>query len=180
MEMTSSSELEKLYTFIERLIDRDARIVLQALYEEGGELSEIDLAEKTGLKLNAIRRSLNLLAEKGLAVYRRQKHPEKNRLIFYWRINYEGLPAIIEARKRATLERLQMLLEREESIHYYVCPTDGTKYTFEEALDHEFTCPRCGTMLVPDQDRELRIQIIRQYIALLEAEINSAKPRRSV
>ena len=178
--MPSSGEVEKLYTFIERLIDRDARLVFQTLYEEGGELSEIDLAEKTGLKLNAIRRSLNLLAEKGLAVYRRQKHPEKNRLVFYWRINHEGLPAIIEARKRATLEKLRTLLEREETISYYVCPNDGTKYTFDEALDNEFACPRCGTMLVPDEDRELRIQIIRQYIALLEAELNGAKPRRPV
>ncbi|KSW12136.1 transcription factor [Pyrodictium occultum] len=171
------SELEKFYLFVERLVDSEARQVIQALYEEGGELSEADIAEKTGLKLNAVRRALNLLAEKGLVVYRRQRHPEKNRLVFYWRINYEGLPAIIEARRRAALERLRTLLEGEEGTYYYVCPNDGTKYTFEEALEHEFTCPRCGTMLVPDPDRELRIQILRQYVSLLEAEVNSARRR---
>ncbi|BEP17116.1 transcription factor [Pyrofollis japonicus] len=167
-----TEEAEKLYKFVEKLLDANARQVFQVLFEEGEELTEVDIAEKTGLKLNAIRRALNMLAEQGLVVYRRQKHPEKNRLIFYWKVNYEALPAIIEARKKATLEKLKTLLSKEESTMYYVCPNDGTRYTFEEALEHEFVCPRCGTMLVPDKDRELRIQILSQYISMLEAEIN--------
>jgi len=175
--MGSNAEVEKLYLMIEKLLDKNARQVFQTLFEEGEELTEIDIAERTGLKLNAIRRALNLLAEQGLVVYRRQKHLEKNRLIFYWKINYEALPAIIEARKKAALDKLKTLLSKEEANMYYVCPNDGTRYTFEEALEHEFTCPRCGSMLVPDQDRELRIELLRQYIAMLEAELNESNTR---
>ncbi|ABM80973.1 GntR family transcriptional regulator [Hyperthermus butylicus] len=170
-----SSEIEKLFTFVEKLVDSDARKVFEALYEAGEELSEADIATKTGLKLNVVRRALNSMAEKGLVVYRRQKHPQKNKLVFYWRINYEGLPSIIESRKRAAHEKLRTLLEKEESVHYYVCPRDGTRYTFEEALDHEFICPRCGSMLVLDEERELRIQILKQYIKMLEDELGGAK-----
>lgn len=169
-------ELRRLYLMVERLIDPVARQVFETLFEEGDELTEVDIAEKTGLKLNAIRRALNMLAEQGFVVYRRQRHPEKpNRMIFYWKVNYESLPSIIASRRRAAIEKLKALLAKEESTVYYVCPNDGTRYTFDEALEHEFTCPRCGSMLVPDEDRELRIQVLQQYIRLLEAEANAGK-----
>lgn len=115
---------------------------------------------------------MNILAEKGFATYRKMKNLEDGRTIFYWRINYEGIPNVIRARKLAVLEKLKSLLEIENGTHYYVCPLDGSRYTFEEALDHEFTCPRCGSMLVPDDDRELRLMILLQYVNMLEADLN--------
>ncbi|NOZ88830.1 MAG: transcription factor [Crenarchaeota archaeon] len=159
---------------IERLVDQDARKVFEALLEEGKELSEYDIMDKTGLRGSVVRRSLNILAEKGFVTYRRVKHPEKGRIIFYWSINYDGIPAIIEARKRAALEKLRALLQKEEENTYYVCPLDGTRYTFEEALEYEFTCPRCGSMLEPDEDREIRLEILRRYVSMLEADISGA------
>jgi transcription initiation factor TFIIE subunit alpha len=177
MSTHADSEVEKLFIFVERLLGSDARKVFEALYEAGDELTEADIASKTGLKLNVVRWALNVMAEKGLVVYRKQKHPQKNKLIFYWRINYEGLPSIIKARKKAALERLKALLENEESSFYYVCPNDGTRYTFEEALEYEFTCPRCGSMLVPDTDKELRIELLKQYIRMLEEELKRDEAR---
>lgn len=170
-------EIEKLMLMVERLIDQDARVVFETLYEEGGELSEYDIMDKTGLKGSAVRRALNQLAEKGFVTYRKVRHPEKGKIIFYWSINYEGLPSVIEHRKRAALERLRILLEREEETTYYVCPLDGTRYSFEEALEYEFACPRCGSILQPDEDRELRLEILRRYVSLLEAETGAARGR---
>lgn len=173
--MSETQEIKKLYMLVERLIDADARKVFETLYEEGDELSEYDIIEKTGLRSSVVRRVLNLLAEKGFVVYRKQRHPEKGRLVFYWKINYEGLPAVIESRKKQALERLRALLASEEETQYFVCPLDGTRYTFDEALEYEFTCPRCGTPLQPDEDRDMRIEILRRYIAMLEAEISAAR-----
>ena len=170
--------MEKLLLLVERLADRDARKIFEVLYEEGDELSEYDIMEKTELKGSVVRRVLNILAEKGFVAYRRMRHPEKGRIMFYWRINYEGLPGVIESRKKAALEKLRTLLEREEEAQYYVCPLDGTRYTFEEALEYEFTCPRCGSMLEPDEDRELRIELLKHYISLLEADIREGRRRR--
>ncbi len=171
----AGDEKEKLLLMIERLIDADARKVFETLLEEGKELSEYDIMDKTGLKGSVVRRALNILAEKGFVTYRKVKHPEKGRIIFYWSISYENIPAIIEARKRAALERLKALLAKEEENTYYVCPLDGSRYTFEEALEYEFSCPRCGSMLQPDEDRELRLEILRRYVSLLEADIGGAR-----
>jgi len=173
--LTTSPEIEKLFLLVERLVDKDARKIFEALYEEGDELAEYDIVEKTGLRSSAVRRALNLLAEKGFVVYRKQRHPEKGRIVFYWKINYEGLPGVITSRKRAALEKLKALLEREEEVQYYVCPLDGTVYTFDEALEYNFTCPRCGNMLMPDEEKELRIKLLQQYIAILEAEISERR-----
>jgi len=173
--LPESQEVQKLYLLIERLIDRDARKVFEVLYEEGEELSEYDIIEKSELRGSVVRRVLNLLAEKGFVVYRKQRHPEKGRIVFYWRINYEGLPSVIEARKRATLEKLRVLLASEEEAQYFVCPLDGTRYTFEEALEYEFTCPRCGSPLQPDEDKELRLELLRRYVSMLEAETGAGR-----
>lgn len=175
MEQERSNNVDKLYVFVEKMMGPDARRVFEVLYQEGEELSEYDIMEKTELRGSVVRRALNMLAEKGLVTYRRLRHPDKGRLIFYWKVNYEGLPAVIEARKRAALERLKYLLEREEETQYYICPLDKTRYTFEEALEYEFTCPRCGEMLVPDSERDLRIEILRQYVRLLEADRRASR-----
>jgi len=173
--LSDAQEVQKLYLLVERLIDRDAMKVFKVLYEEGEELSEYDIIEKSELRGSVVRRVLNLLAEKGFVIYRKQRHPEKGRIIFYWRINYEGLPSVIVSRKRATLEKLRTLLASEEETQYFVCPLDGTRYTFDEALEYEFTCPRCGSPLQPDEDRELRIELLRQYISILEADIGARR-----
>jgi len=173
--VSENQEIKKLYLLVERLIDRDARRVFEILYEAGDELSEYDIIEKSELRGSVVRRVLNLLAEKGFVVYRKLRHPEKGRIVFYWRINYEGLPSVLEARKRAALERLRSLLASEEETQYFVCPLDGTRYTFDEALEYEFTCPRCGSPLQPDEDRDMRIEILRRYVSLLEAEVGAGR-----
>lgn len=174
-----NKNIERLFMLVERLIGEDARKVFEVIYEEGDEIAEHEIIERSRLKGSSVRRALNILAEKGFVTYRKVKHPDKGRIIFYWRINYEGLPSVIRARKEAALERLKALLEAENETQYYICPLDGTRYTFDEALDHEFNCPRCGSMLVPDGDRELRLQILRQYVRILEADTRGDGARSS-
>ena len=45
--MSDAQEVQKLYLLVERLVDRDARKVFEVLYEEGDELSEYDIIEKS-------------------------------------------------------------------------------------------------------------------------------------
>ncbi len=165
--------MEKLYEFIESLIDRDARLVFQALFEENRELEEEELAEKTGLKLTSVRRALNALLERGFVVYRRIRSIEKNKVVFRWRINAEGLHSLILSRKKAVVNLLKAKLDFEESTFYYTCPLDGSRYTLDEAMEYNFSCPRCGSMLEPEEDKDLRVQVLREYIRRLEEEIRA-------
>jgi len=169
---------EKLYELIEKLFDFDVRQVFKVLYEEGKELSEELIAEKTGLRLNSVRRALNLLLEKKFVTYRRARDPDKQRNIFFWKVDVIGLHSTFVSRKRMVLERLKYKLEQESATTYYVCPLDNTRYTLEEALEHDFTCPRCGSPLVIDEKRDERLNMLKGIIARLEEEIKNETHRR--
>lgn len=161
------------FVLIEKIYGSDARAVLETLMKKGKELTEGEIAEHTKLKISSIRRALNTLAESNLVVYRKVQLPDRARPIFYWRANESGIRSIILSRKRATLEKLKTLLDYEMSTYYYICPFDGARYTFEEALEYDFVCPRCGSVLQPDTRREERIRLLREVIERLERELSN-------
>lgn len=169
---------EKLYELIEKLFDFDVRQVFRVLYEEGRELSEELIAEKTGLKLNNVRRALNLLLEKKFVTYRRAKDPGRQRNVFFWRVDPIGLHSTFVSRKRMVLERLKYKFEQESTTTCYICPLDNTRYTLEEALEYDFTCPRCGSPLSMDEKRDERLNMLKGIIARLEEEIKNETHRR--
>ena len=173
MPQQRPSNLDQLGAFIERLVDPEARDVFLYLFQRGGEATENEIAEATNLKINSVRRALNLLAERGLIAYRRVRAVDsdgRTTTVYYWRVNGENLKAMVEARKRAVIEKLRQLLEHEEQTYYYVCPYDGTRYTMDEAMEYSFTCPRCGSMLVPDERREKLVEVLRRVVRRLEEE----------
>ncbi len=163
--------MEALYTFVERLYGPDVREVLRVLYESKQEFTEDQLSEKTGLKHNNVRRALNKLMEAGLVVYRKQRDPDTGRLVFYWRVNYENLKPLLVSRKKAVIERLRARLEYEKENTFFVCPNDGLRFTFDEAMEYDMTCPRCGSPLVPDESQEEIIRVLEEVIRKLEEEV---------
>jgi len=163
--------VEALYTFVERLYGPDVREVLRVLYESKQEFTEDQLSEKTGLKHNNVRRALNKLMEAGLVVYRKQRDPDTGRLVFYWRVNYENLKPLLVSRKKAVIERLRARLEYEKENTFFVCPNDGLRFTFDEAMEYDMTCPRCGSPLVPDESQEEIIRVLEEVIRKLEEEV---------
>ncbi len=180
MNTNNHGGTERLYEFIEKLLDREARIVFQYLYESGKEVTEAEIMEKTALRPNDIRRALNELAEKGLVTYRKIRLPDRmgrNSSIFYWRTHANGIKALVMHRKKAVIEKLRILLEHENSNYYYICPLDKTRYNMDEAMEYNFTCPRCGSLLEPDEEREYRVEYLAKLIERLErslAESNSS------
>ncbi|MET1101994.1 MAG: helix-turn-helix domain-containing protein [Pyrodictiaceae archaeon] len=162
---------EEVFEFIEKLLGEEARRVLEVLLDEPREMTEAEIAEKAGLRISSVRRALNSLAEKNLAIYRRIRLLDKARIVFYWRANPEGLQSIIMSRKKAVIEKLKTVLEHEKSTYYYICPFDRTRYTLDEAMEYNFTCPRCGSPLEPDEEREARIRILEDTIKRLEESL---------
>ncbi len=168
-----TTSAEQLGLFVERLLDPEAKEVFLYLFETGKEATESEIAEATRLKVNSVRRALNLLVEKGLISYRRIRVVDKNgrtSTVFYWRINGESLKSLVAARKKAVIEKLKAVLEHEENTYYYVCPLDGTRYSMDEAMEYNFTCPRCGSMLVPDETRDKLVETLRRLVRRLEEE----------
>ncbi len=134
-------------------------------------LSDEDLEPLTGYKQGEIRKILRLLYDLRLATYRRGRHPKTGSTRYYWVVDREALNTSIVRRKKAVLEKLKTRLEHERSNTFYVCPQDGSRYTFDEAFDYEFVCPRCGFMLEEDKSSAYYVRALEREIARLEEEI---------
>ncbi len=169
--------MDQLYVFVERLYDPETREVFRTLAENGRELTEDEIAEKTGLKINVVRRALNKLMELGLVTYKRQRDAETGRVVFQWLVHYENLRSLLLLRKKAVIERLRARLEYEKENIFYVCPNDGLRLTFDEAMEYEMVCPRCGTPLVPDENQERIIEFLEDLIRRLEEEVRREEKR---
>jgi transcription initiation factor TFIIE subunit alpha len=155
---------------IERMYGSEARTVLEYLLGKNKEVTDEEIAEETGLKINSVRRALYLLLEHNLVGYRRVRDRNSGWYIYYWQVNVDQINAILYARKKMVLEKLKARLRYEESNEFYVCPNDGSRYTFDEAMDNDFRCPRCGEMLEYEDNTRYK-EVLRKRIARIEEEL---------
>jgi transcription initiation factor TFIIE subunit alpha len=71
--------------------------------------------------------------------------------------------------KQQLLKRLKERLKKEEDETYFYCPKDMLRFSYSEALLHDFTCPRCGTPLEMEDDN-LTKMLLKKLIKKLEEE----------
>lgn len=145
-------------------------IVVRAMGKE--ELTDEELAERTNLKVNIVRSILYKLHDHRLATYRRERDKKTGWYIYYWRLTTDRLKDIILQRKRLVIKNLKERLEYELGSKFFFCPCNGKRYTYEEALEHNFSCPDCsGVMLEIDNSKI--IEALKSQIEKLEKELSS-------
>ncbi len=149
-----------------------ARSVLKHLIADiGGKgLSDEDLEQLTGYKQGPIRRFLRILYEMRLVTYRRGRHPETRATRYYWSIDVDNVNIMIYQLKREVLARLKRRLEYEKNNRFYMCPYHRDRYTFEEAFELDFTCPKCGSILEEVDNSDI-VEALEERIRRLEEEI---------
>ena len=154
------------------------KLLLQNTSQKG--LSDEDLEAITGYRQGEIRKILRLFYEIHIANYRRGRHPETGATRYYWKIDVDTINVNLVRRKKAVLEKLKYRLQHEESTTFYVCPNDGSRYSFDEAYEYEFTCPKCGALLEEEDNTPYR-EVLKATIKRLEEEIrrDEAKIYRS-
>ncbi len=143
-------------------------ILLKTDPERG--ISDEEIEGITGYRQSDVRKVLRLLYDARLATYRRGKHPETGATRYYWYIDMRGVGLAIIRRKKAVLEKLKSRLTYESNNEFYKCPKDNTRYTFDDAFEYDFICPKCGSMLELDTNAQY-IDILKKRISLLEEEI---------
>ncbi|MCE4611504.1 MAG: transcription factor [Desulfurococcales archaeon] len=177
-ERNSSDPLKSLEAFVRKAAEADnidpskAVHIFHLILSESsrGGLSDDDIESMTGYKQSEIRRVLRLLEDYGIAVHRRKRHPEKEVARYFWRVDADSINIVLLNRKKMVLQKLKERLVFEEANTFYVCPHDGSRYTLEEALKHDYLCPRCGSVLEEDS-RSAGVEKLREKIRRLEEEI---------
>jgi len=181
--VTKKKKLDKdLIDLAMEIGGEEAVEVVKALAERK-DVTDEELAESTGIRINTIRKVLYTLYDMGLADFKRIRDKETGWYYYYWNLDLKRLPEIIRTRKMEELNKLKKMLEEESEAIYYWCGTPGhPRLTFDEALEYEFQCPLCGNMLMQYDNTKI-IEDLKKRIGELEIELGlrkaPKKPKKS-
>ncbi|MDI6884192.1 MAG: transcription factor E [Hadesarchaea archaeon] len=136
----------------------------------GEELTDEEVAKRTGIHLNLVRRILYDLYDNRVVSYRRVRDERSGWYIYYWKVEPERALDYINANKHLLLQKLEEQLEREKSIMYFSCNNGDPKVPFDLAAENDFKCPKCGGRLEAYDNSsvltslERRVQALRQQL----------------
>lgn len=159
-----------LYKVVSKIGGADAVKLVKQL-KKMGKATEEDLAKTTEIKLNELRKKLFKLHSFSLVTSESVQDEKSGWLIFYWRLQEDQLESIIRAQKKRILEKLEARLEFEKNHDFFHCAQSNCgRYTFEEALEHLFKCPKCGGNL-EHYDNARVIETLEHKIKQLKEEV---------
>ena len=163
---------EEVLEFVARVVGgEDAVKIIKVLGDR--EMSDEEIARRTGLKEDIVRRTLYKLYHNLIVSLRRERDESTGRFKFFWSLNLEQIDAFIRGWKRKILKRLEAKLKYEEENQFFSCGTPGCRrYTFDEASDNFFKCPRCGQPL-EFEDNERIIKALKAKIKQIREELAS-------
>jgi transcription initiation factor TFIIE subunit alpha len=146
--MISNIDDATLMRVAQALGEEDA-IKLIEILKGSEEITDDEIANKTSIRLNFVRKILYKLYDHSLVSLRRTRDPKTGWFIFHWKLQPDQLEGFILTQKRQVLEKLNLRLEYEKNHDFYYCYTPGCKRVpFEEAVELVFKCPTCGKPLM--------------------------------
>ncbi|HIP63153.1 MAG TPA: transcription factor E [Archaeoglobus profundus] len=170
MNILKSEEL------IKELIERVAGEVGVIIYEfkPKDEFTDEKLSIELGIDINDVRKALFALYEIGLAEYRRKRDDETGWMEYYWKINYDKQNEILRKELLKTKRKLEEKVKNESSTIYYICINGCMKINYEQAMEYNFICPRCGAQL-EYMDSSIAIKKAKEEIKKIDEILNNLK-----
>lgn len=156
-------------SMIEEIGGQDAVKVVQVLNSKK-DITDEQIAEITGLKLNMVRKVLYKLNESQIATYRRERDSETGWFVYFWFLRQEKLENLIKGRQKAVLRVLKQRFDFERQNDFYTCEKKCQKLVFNEAFEVGFTCPKCNSLLVQIDNGTL-IKVLERKISQLSKVI---------
>ena len=147
-------------------------VPLIAVLKDKKNVSEFILAEELKEEINTVRNKLYRLYDSSLVEFIRKKDKKKGWYIYYWTFVPSRIPKILENLKKKKLEKLKERLKSEQSADFFECINKCMRLTFEKAIDFEFKCPECGS-LMNQEDNSKKIKHMFEEVELLEKEAAS-------
>ena len=124
-------------TLLTNVVEDESNLpIVQALID-GVETDE-EIANKTKIKLNIVRRILYRLYDMGLASYKRSKDPETQWFTYSWKFEKDEVMNRIIKDSENYLKILNDELEREENNMFFLCPQGHVRLDFDDSSEYEF------------------------------------------
>lgn len=138
------------------------------------EFTDEEVALELEVEINDVRKALFALYEIGMAEYKRHRDDETGWMEYHWKINYDKQNDVLKRELNKTRNKLQEKLDAESSTVYYICQNGHIKVSYEEAMELNFMCPKCGVVL-EFHDNSLATDKIKEEIGKIEEMLNEIK-----
>lgn len=136
------------------------------------ETKDDEIASKTGIRLNSVRKILYNLYDHSIVALRRSRDKETGWFIFHWRLQPDQVEGFILNHKRRILEKLETRLQYEKNHDFYYCHTPGCRrIPFEEAMELMFRCPTCNKPLM-HFDNDQIVKALAKKVEQLRKELS--------
>ena len=152
-------------------LGEEEAVKLIEILKNSEEITDDEIANKTGIRLNSVRKILYKLYDHSLVSLRRTRDPKTGWFIFHWRLQPDQLEGFILNQKRHVLEKLQTRLNFEKGHDFYYCGTPrDNRVTFEEAMELVFRCPTCNKPLMHFDNSKI-IEVLGKKVEQLRKEL---------
>ena len=158
-------------TLLINVVEDESNLPIVQALNDGIETDE-EIANKTEIKLNIVRKILYKLYDVGLASYKRSKDPETQWFTYTWKFEKDEVINHIKKDSETYLKMLNDDLELEENNMFFICPQGHVRIDFNESSDYEFLCPVCGEEL-KFKDNADTIKQIKEDIKMVESNFKS-------
>ncbi|ADC64426.1 Transcription factor TFIIE, alpha subunit [Ferroglobus placidus DSM 10642] len=162
-------EISEVDELLAELIERVAGEIGLVIYSMGleEEFTDEQIANELGVEINEVRKALFALYEIGLASYRRVKDDDTGWIEYFWKLNYDKEKEVLLRELTKTKRNLEEKLKEEDQSVYYLCKNGCVKVSYEEAMEYNFMCPKCGGML-EYLDNTKAVEAIKKELEHLE------------
>ena len=137
-----------LREFLSKDVGEDSVPVVDFIIDKRN-VSEFKIATRLDQGVNTIRNILYRLNALNLVTSVRKKDRKKGWYIYYWTFNRNQADSTLKLAEEK--KRIDLIEKKsEQQVVYLICPSKCYKFTFEEAMEHNFKCPECGKILVEE------------------------------
>jgi transcription initiation factor TFIIE subunit alpha len=158
-------------TKVAEVLGEEEAVQIVDILRKASEITDDQIANKTGIRLNSVRRILYRLYDHSLVGLRRSRDQETGWFIFHWRLQPDQFEGFITNQKRHVLEKLQARLEYEKDHDFYYCYTPGCRRVpFEDAMELVFRCPTCNKPLRHYENGKI-IHVLAEKVGRLREEL---------
>ncbi len=156
---------------IAHALGEENAIKLIEILKNSEEITDDEIANKTSIRLNFVRKILYKLYDHSLISLRRTRDPKTGWFIFHWKLQPDQLEGFILSQKRQVLEKLDIRLAYEKNHDFYYCHTPGCRrIPFEDAIELVFKCPTCGKSLM-HYDNGKMLNVLLEKVERLRKEL---------
>ncbi len=133
--------------YIQKLVGDEGMNIVAKMLEKvpDKEVTDEKIAELSGINLNLVRKTLYILYENHLALYRRERDKDSGWLTYLWKLDLDNAENMLKNETRKLIKKLERRLEFENNEFFACAEEPPHRILFDYAVDANFTCPVDGT-----------------------------------